>query len=167
MDGSSLDVSSAYINSGDADNDSIKLYGETLDDHPAVENATVSLVSDSGEEVTKLTFGEFAIIDFFFKTRGGLVSPNVSFPIYDEAGTLMTTIASVGRGISLRRSEGAYSGTIKFGPVNLTPGNYVMVANLHAGSEHIFRSVVARFRMMNSNGRISWGVVDFDQDWQL
>lgn len=166
MDGESLEVASAYTNSGDGRVNLGSLYGEYLVDHPDFKAAAVSLRSDSGEEVSELAFGEWATITFSFRTGRELLSPNVSFPIYHETGSLITTIASVGRGVSLPRRRGAYSGRVRFGPVNFNPGSYVMVANLHDGPEHLSRSVAAHFRV-TSHAKVAWGVVDFDQDWKF
>jgi energy-coupling factor transporter ATP-binding protein EcfA2 len=170
MDGSPLEVTKAYVNSGDAGNSVSTLYGEVLIDHPDVESASVKLEPESGKRyagTSELAFGEFLTIEYDFGTRRELASPNVSFPIYHENGTLMTTVASIGSGISLRRSDGgSYSGKVRFGPINFNPANYIVVANLHNGPQHLHRSVVGRFSISN-NARMTWGAVDFDQDWQV
>ncbi len=170
MDGPSLEVTRAYVNDGDSGNGRVELYGEVLTDHPDVESASVRLISGSedatGQEA-EISFGEYVTIEFDFKTRRELISPNISFPIYHDDGVLMTTVASVGSKIPLYRSnEDCYSGRVRFGPVNFNPGNYVIAANLHDGPQHLFRSVIARFRMRNS-ARMTWGMVDFNQDWQV
>lgn len=168
MDGPSLDTVSAYVRSLDDNGKGDMRFGEVLTDHPALESAWVKLTHDrSDSKISELFIGQNAVIRFCFKVREPLISPNVSFPIYYESGLLMTTVASVGKGITLRKFGGAYTGAVRIGPINFNPGHYFMVANFHDGPEHLFRSVVVRFRVKSNNKIVTWGLVDLNQEWQI
>ncbi len=170
MDGPALEVIKAYVNSCDGDSQISALYGQLLTDHPDVESASVRFAAERREGhagTLELVFGESLTIEYSFRTKRELASPNISFPIYHENGTLMTTVASIASDIPLRRSgKNAYSGKVRFGPVNFNPANYIVVANLHDGPQHLYRSVVGRLSVSN-DARMTWGMVDFNQDWQM
>jgi len=171
IDGPSLEVSSEYTNRMSSTKNGDLLYGEILEDHPDLEHASVQLTSNScnaeKDELTELATGQHAYIHFSFKSRRKLKTPNVSFPIYNANGVLITTIASVGRGIDLGKYKSHYSGYVKFGPININPGQYVLLANFHDGPEHLYRSVAATFLLKNSYHKLAWGLVDFEQSWNI
>ena len=166
-DGPSFEVSTIYVEEEEKKGEKNNLYGNVLTDNPDVEDAVINLKSDSptaGEH--ELVFGEYVTLEFCFKTRRELIAPNVSFPIYHKNGFLMSTLSSVANNLSWPRGESVYSGSVRFGPINFNPGSYIIVANLHDGPEHLFRSIVAQMFVKNSS-RITWGVVDFNQTWKL
>jgi len=168
MDGPSLEVASEYIRRINPSDLKGSLYGQSLTDHPDMKDVAVELISASGQDLlSELEAGQHARIRFNFKSERELETPNVSFPIYHENGILVTTIASIGRNVSLKGCKRSYSGEVEFGPINLNPGRYVMVANLHDGPEHLFRSVAVNFSVRSVHNKMTWGFIDFDQNWHI
>ena len=167
LDGPSLNVSNVYVNSLIETGKDDLFFGETLENHPDLVSASVRFTCDDlNTEITEITTGDVPTLCFNFVVKHRLQLPNISFPIYHESGQHLTTIASIGQGVTLNEHKGAYVGTVKFGPVNFNPGSYAIIANLHDGPEHLFRSVVVRFKVKSSANKMTWGLVDFEQDWQ-
>ena len=166
MDGKSLDVCNTFINNSNVATRNIDIFGETQTDHPNLEDAVINVYSnDSDIEVNEIVIGEYLRLKFFFRVKSKLTHPNVSFPIYNENGLLMTTIASVGRGITLHRIGNNYVGGVRFGPLNFNPGRYFIVANLHDGSEHVYRALIKHIHVITGDTRITWGLMDLNQEW--
>lgn len=170
MDGPSLEVCSAYINMSVERSGDPAVFGDLYESHPDFDSASISLSADTGKErggILNVPYGDHLLIDFDFATSRELAAANISFPIYHESGLLVTTVASIGANVRLTSANGRrFSGKVRFGPINFNPGKYIMLANLHDGPEHLLRSKATEF-VVTHRSRLTWGVVDYVQQWQI
>jgi len=165
MDGPSAEVIGRYTEHASASQAVKSTFGDRLTDHPDIEQVEVKLRGATpGSRDGEIRHGESAVLDFSFKTRHSLNAPNVSFPICKDDGTLVGTLASISRQRRWPREGDCYVGSVRFGPLVLTAGTYTVIANFHDGREHLYRAVVATFRVVGVN-RMTWGTMEFEQEW--
>jgi lipopolysaccharide transport system ATP-binding protein len=168
IDGEPVTVCSEYLSESKKARTSTSLYGDTITNKEILQSVDVQ-ISDgqTGKPISTVVMGSEILIHYCFKTRRNLESPNISFPIYREDGLLVTTVASLGRASNFSWKNGRYLGVVKVGPVNLAPGNYTMVANLHDGMEYVTRTAVINFKIDSPTNSTTWGLMSLEQDWSF
>ncbi len=166
LDATSQEVAARYVAEHNPGAAAGGLFGQTAFNHDRLISTRVTVGDIAGQNPCPVRHGTDGVIHFRFETREALSAPNVSFPIYRGDGALMTTLATIARMRSIPSRNNVYEGVVRFGPVPFLAGDYTVVANLHDGTEHVFRDAVGRLRVTGLP-EIGWGYVKLREEWSF